>query len=66
LLAKVGIAVEERTVMPSELDTAAEIFNTGNFGKVMPCIRYESRTLPVGPIATLARDCYWEFAAHSV
>jgi branched-chain amino acid aminotransferase len=66
LLAKEGIAVEERTVMPSELDTAAEIFNTGNFGKVMPCIRYESRTLPVGPIATLARDCYWEFAAHSV
>ena len=65
LLAKEGFAVEERTVMPPELDTATEIFNTGNFGKVMPCIRYESRTLPVGPIATLARDRYWEFAAQS-
>ena len=64
LLAMEGIAVEERTVMPAELEAAAEIFNTGNFGKVMPCIRYESRTLPVGPIATLARDLYWKFAAQ--
>lgn len=65
LLAKDGIVVEERIVMPVELETAAEIFNTGNFGKVTPCIRYESCTLPVGPIATLARDRYWEFAAQS-
>ena len=66
LLAKEGVAVVERTVMPAELDTAVEIFNTGNFGKVTPCIRYESRTLPVGPIATLARDRYFAFAAQSM
>lgn len=65
LLAREGIAVEERIVMPADLETAAEIFNTGNFGKVTPCIRYESRTLPVGPVATLARDRYMEFAAQS-
>ena len=63
LLAKEGIAVEERTVLPAELESATEIFNTGNFGKVTPCVRYESRALPVGPIATLARDRYFEFAA---
>jgi len=62
LLATEGIVVEQRAVLPEELDTAAEIFNTGNYGKVTPCVRYESRTLPVGPIATLARDRYMAFA----
>jgi len=64
LLATEGIEVEQRSVLPAELETATEIFNTGNYGKVTPCIRYESRTLPVGRIATLARDRYFAFAAH--
>lgn len=58
LLAEAGVGVEERTVLPHELDTAIEIFNTGNYGKVTPCVRYEDRQLAVGPIATLARDRY--------
>jgi branched-chain amino acid aminotransferase len=62
LLAKEGVQVEERTVRPEELDSAVEIFNTGNYGKVTPCIRYEGRSLPVGPIATLARDRYMAFS----
>jgi branched-chain amino acid aminotransferase len=66
LLAAEGIAVEERSVRPEELLAAAEIFNTGNFGKVTPCIRYESRDLPVGPIATLARDRYFAFSAATM
>ena len=63
LLAREGVNVEERAVQPAELEEAKEIFNTGNFGKVTPCIRYESRTLPVGPIATLARERYMAFSA---
>jgi branched-chain amino acid aminotransferase len=62
LLAKEGIAVEQRSVRPEELETALEIFNTGNYGKVTPCVRYESRTLAAGPIATLARDRYMAFS----
>ncbi len=61
LLAKAGIAVTERTVTPEELSTAREIFNTGNFGKVMPCTRYESRELPIGPVASKARELYMAF-----
>jgi branched-chain amino acid aminotransferase len=61
LLAQEGVAVEQRPVRPAELETASEIFNTGNYGKVTPCIRYESRNLPVGPVATLARDRYLAF-----
>lgn len=63
LLAQEGVAVEQRTVRPEELESAVEIFNTGNYGKVTPCVRYAARTLPVGPVATLARDRYMAFAA---
>jgi branched-chain amino acid aminotransferase len=63
LLAEAGTKVTERSVQPGELQNATEIFNTGNYGKVTPCIRYESHVMPVGPIATLARDRYFKFAA---
>lgn len=61
LLAEAGVVVQERSVRPEELDDALEIFNTGNYGKVTPCVRYEARTLAVGPMATLARERYLAF-----
>jgi branched-chain amino acid aminotransferase len=63
LLLDAGVTVEERTVLPQELDTAREIFNTGNYGKVTPCVRYEGRTLAIGPVATLARERYFDYTA---
>ena len=62
LLAAAGVTVAVRSVLPAELDDAREIFNTGNFAKVQPCVRYQQRGLAVGPIATLARDRYLAFA----
>lgn len=64
LLAEAHIAVDERSVQPEELMTAKEIFNTGNFGKVTPCIRYESRPLPIGEMAKIAFERYMAFAAQ--
>jgi branched-chain amino acid aminotransferase len=64
LLKDEGIEVRQRTVQPEELDSAREIFSTGNYGKVMPCTRYGRRELPVGPVAALARRRYLEFAAQ--
>nr|WP_269106626.1 branched-chain amino acid aminotransferase [Massilia sp. TS11] len=64
LLRDAGTPVEERVVKPEELETAIEIFNTGNHGKVTPCIRYEQRQLAVGPVATLARDLYFAWTAQ--
>jgi branched-chain amino acid aminotransferase len=61
LLEQAGVRVEQRTVKPDDLLSALEIFNTGNYAKVTPCVRYESRTLAVGPIATLARDRYVDY-----
>ncbi len=62
LLREAGIEVRERTIGPAELLEADEIFSTGNHGKVVPCLRYESRTLAAGPIGQQARARYWEFA----
>jgi branched-chain amino acid aminotransferase len=64
LLNKAGVAVEERSVKPEELDTATELFSTGNYGKVTPCVRYENRTLEAGPVARQARELYLEFVEN--
>ena len=61
LLAEAGVQVEERTVKATELNTAREIFSTGNYGKVTPCTRYEDRTLEAGPVARQARELYLAF-----
>lgn len=64
LLRDAGVTVQERTIRPEELLEADEIFSTGNHGKVVPCVRYESRTLEAGPMYRQARALYWAFA-HS-
>jgi branched-chain amino acid aminotransferase len=64
LLDKAGVKVEQRSVKPAELDTAREIFSTGNYGKVTPCDRYEDRTLEAGPVAHQARALYLEFVEN--
>jgi branched-chain amino acid aminotransferase len=62
LLRADGVPVEERTVRPDELDSADEIFTTGNAGKVQPVVRYESRDLQPGPLMRRASDLYMAFA----
>jgi branched-chain amino acid aminotransferase len=62
LLRNAGVAVEERTVTPAELDDADEIFTTGNAGKVQPVSRYEGRDLQPGPIARQAHALYMAYA----
>lgn len=61
LFAQQGIQVVQRSVKPDELLHAREIFNTGNYGKVMPCTRYENHEMPIGKLTTLARQLYMEF-----
>lgn len=65
LLAEAGVQVEERTVKATELNTAREIFSTGNYGKVTPCTRYEERTLEAGTVARQARELYLAFTDAS-
>jgi branched-chain amino acid aminotransferase len=62
LLREAGMRVEERTVAPGELDTADEIFTTGNAGKVQAVVRYESRDLQPGPVCRKAIALYRDYA----
>jgi branched-chain amino acid aminotransferase len=65
LLGKAGVQVEERSVKPEELEVAREIFSTGNYGKVTPCVRYEGRALEAGPVARQASELYMAFVQAS-
>jgi branched-chain amino acid aminotransferase len=62
LATSIGLTVNERLIEPSELEKASEIFNTGNFGKLMYVNKYENRTLPKGPIYNMFRETYWDYA----
>jgi len=64
LLRDAGITVVEKTLTYSDLESADEIFSTGNYSKVVPVTRVEARSLPFGPVYTKARELYWSFA-HS-
>ena len=65
LLREAGIAVEERRVTFAEVLEADELFSTGNYGKVLPCIRVEDRHLQPGPVGRMARRLYFDWA-HSL
>lgn len=62
LLRDRGETVMETQLTVQDLLEADEIFNTGNYGKVMPVIKYENRDLQPGPKFKLAHDLYWEFS----
>ncbi|MHC8508722.1 MAG: branched-chain amino acid aminotransferase [Rhodospirillales bacterium] len=62
LLRDDGHDVIERTVTWADLETAAEIFGTGNYAKITPCSRLEDRQMQPGPIYARARELYFQYA----
>jgi branched-chain amino acid aminotransferase len=62
LLRDDGIEVVECPLNRRDVMDADEVFNTGNYGKVMPVTRLEDREMQPGPIAKRARELYFEFA----
>lgn len=57
-----GIEVRECTLTPDDLFAADEVFQTGNYSKVLPVIRVEDREYPEGPVTKRARELYMAFA----
>jgi branched-chain amino acid aminotransferase len=64
LLRADGADVREATLSFADFETADEIFVVGNYGKVTPVRRIETRDLQPGPAFRRARQLYWDFA-HS-
>ncbi|WP_306145255.1 branched-chain amino acid aminotransferase [Roseibium sp. MMSF_3412] len=62
LLRADGHDVFERTMHYDEFLDADEIFSTGNYSKVTPVKRIETRDLQPGPIGARARELYWDFS----
>jgi branched-chain amino acid aminotransferase len=62
LLRETGVSVVETTLSYRDIQTADEIFSSGNYSKVMPVNRIEDRSLQPGPLYRKARELYWEYA----
>jgi branched-chain amino acid aminotransferase len=62
LLRDAGITVVEKVMAYQDLETADEIFSTGNYSKIVPVNRIDGCFLHPGPIYTKARELDWSFA----
>ncbi len=65
LLRDDGVDVVERSIDYAELAAADELFSTGNYSKIMPCIGLDGRELQPGPIYERARKLYFDFSDRS-
>ncbi len=64
LLREAGVTVYEGTLTLDDFRVADEIFSTGNYSKVVPITKFDDHEPGIGPIATKARELYFEWA-HS-
>jgi len=62
LLAGAGFEVVETSLTIADFESADEIFTSGNYSKVVPVTRLETRDLQPGPIAAKAKDLYMDWA----
>lgn len=60
-----GIEVSETYMSRDDILTADEVFNSGNYGKIMPVTRVEDKEFQPGPIARKLRDMYMDFSKSS-
>jgi len=66
LLRHSGVTVAETTLKYSDFVGADEIFSSGNFSKVSPITRIDSRSIKPGPLYQKTRELYWAFAHHRI
>ncbi len=62
LLRDDGVPVIESSLTYADFEHANEIFSTGNYAKVTPVTRIDTRDLAPGPFYRKARELYWAFA----
>jgi len=62
LLRDDGVDVVETQLTYQDMETADEIFSSGNYSKVSPINRIDARSLQPGPLYRKARELYWAYA----
>ena len=62
LLRQAGITVHESCLKPADFHEADEVFMTGNIAKVTPVTAFDDTVYAEGPITTLAREAYMDWA----
>ncbi len=62
LLREAGVSVHESCLTYADFHQADEVFLTGNIAKVTPVTAFEGTRYEIGPIATLARTAYMDWA----
>jgi len=62
LLREAGVSVIETVLSYSDVQSADEIFSSGNYSKVMPVNRIDERSLQPRSLYRKTRDLYWEYA----
>jgi len=62
LLREAGYEVREVTLSVEDFMDADEIFTSGNYSKVAPVNRLDSRELQEGPVARKALELYMDWA----
>ena len=62
LLREAGVRVEEKSLVYADFEKADELWSCGNYAKVAPITRIDSRALETGPVYRKSRELYWEFA----
>jgi len=60
-----GIEVSETYMSVKDIMEADEVFNSGNFGKIMPVTKVEDKEFQPGPVAAKLRDMYMDFSKSS-
>ncbi|MCM2475830.1 branched-chain amino acid aminotransferase [Rhizobium sp. CG5] len=65
LLRQAGFEVREQTLSVEDFMGADEIFTSGNYSKVVPVTKLDSRDLQEGPVTRKALDLYMDWAHSS-
>ena len=56
------VEVQERSLTRADVESADEVFSSGNYGKVVHVNRVEDRALEYGPLARRAHKLYMDYA----
>jgi len=62
LLRDDGVEVVETVLTYKDIESADEVFSSGNYAKVSPVNRIDARSLQPGPLYRKARELYWTYA----